>query len=152
MGSQRMGHDWATELNWNWEVCNYIRFWVHYIFTCPSETQGEMVNKWFDKWAWTTEKRTSWNLNFGSINLTMPFKAMGPEIIRGVNRDKIEKRVKEYTCPWLPQDWNGQRDEEGAVSETETQRLSRDGEDQGSLYLASTVEKCFQGERVIKCY
>lgn len=77
---------------------------------------------------------------------------MGPEIIRGVNRDKIEKRVKEHTYPRLPQDWNDQREEEGAVGETEMQRLPREGEDQGSLYLASTVEKYFQGERVIKCY
>ena len=47
---------------------------------------------------------------------------MGPETIKSVNRDKIEKTVKEHTCCRVPQDWNGQRDEEGAVRETERPR------------------------------
>lgn len=44
---------------------------------------------------------------------------IGPEeIIRGMNRGKIEKRVNEHTCPRVSL---GQRDEEGAVREMETQ-------------------------------
>ena len=28
MGSQRVGHDWATELNWNTEKCNLQKIWL----------------------------------------------------------------------------------------------------------------------------
>ena len=29
MGSQRVGHDWATELNWMWDLSSQTRDWTH---------------------------------------------------------------------------------------------------------------------------
>ena len=48
MGSQRVGHDWATELNWTLSSALYL---------LPSINvyDSEWMNKWMTAWFWVTE-------------------------------------------------------------------------------------------------
>ena len=59
MGSQRVGHDWATELNWNWtdtivkytfDICSWYVWYLWYLFCKILFTSYLSIFSLFQKW------------------------------------------------------------------------------------------------------